>query len=97
MSYAIYVIDVYGASVGASATATVAMVRSLLGAAFPLFTIQSRSPLSSFFLSVYYFRKFLSFASVRVSGNCLGDKPTCIYCPRTHARSVDSLSIWPSN
>ncbi|OCL08894.1 MFS multidrug transporter-like protein [Glonium stellatum] len=40
MSYAIYVIDVYGAGVGASATATVAMVRSLLGAAFPLFTIQ---------------------------------------------------------
>lgn len=48
MSYAIYVIDVYGPSVGASATATVAMVRSLLGAAFPLFTIQSRSPLSLF-------------------------------------------------
>ena len=48
MSYAIYVIDVYGASVGASATATVAMIRSLLGAGFPLFTIQSRPPLSFF-------------------------------------------------
>jgi hypothetical protein len=57
MSYAIYVIDVYGASVGASATATVAMVRSLLGAAFPLFTIQSRSPLFSFsFLCLLFWK-----------------------------------------
>jgi hypothetical protein len=61
MSYAIYVIDVYGASVGASATATVAMVRSLLGAAFPLFTIQSRSPLSSFSFVCLLFWKVSEF------------------------------------
>lgn len=42
MAYSLYMFDVYGASVGASATATVAMLRSLLGAVFPLFTIQSK-------------------------------------------------------
>ena len=40
MAYAAYVIDVYGAAVGASAAAAVAMLRSLLGGAFPLFTVQ---------------------------------------------------------
>ncbi|KAF2101507.1 MFS multidrug transporter-like protein [Rhizodiscina lignyota] len=39
-AYATYVVEVYGPLVGASATATVAMLRSLLGGAFPLFTIQ---------------------------------------------------------
>jgi len=40
IAYSLYVIDVYGPAVGASATATVAMLRSILGAAFPLFTVQ---------------------------------------------------------
>lgn len=43
MGYAIYMIDVYKARVGASATAAVAMLRNLLGGAFPLFTIKSEA------------------------------------------------------
>lgn len=40
ISAALYLIDVYGALSGASAMAAIGIVRYLLGAAFPLFTVQ---------------------------------------------------------
>ena len=40
ISAALYLIDVYGALSGASAMAAIGILRYLLGAAFPLFTVQ---------------------------------------------------------
>ena len=43
MGYSAYMLEVYKARFGASAMATAAMIRSLLGAVFPLFTVQSKN------------------------------------------------------
>lgn len=44
-STALYLVDVYGRPNGASALAANGLVRYTLGAVFPLFAIQSNSPL----------------------------------------------------
>lgn len=82
MAYAIYVIDVYGASVGASATATVAMLRSILGAAFPLFTIQSKMH----FIPSATAPLHLLTAHQCMSDWGMGGRP--VYSPSLHSRLV---------
>lgn len=95
ISTILYLIDVYGPLNGASAMAANGLLRYILGAVFPLFTLQSKS--SSLHFSMTFLGKRLtnrtSMKSVSSAWSCVGNKHIWLHLVVFPARAMGTVQV----